>query len=208
MTMREYATGVVIGGVIGGGFQGASALWNGRNFWTGGLKPNPNIAPVTVPKIQGPDVPEVELIELPLSKVKPLPEGANKYGQLIDGDDVRIGGDFIDDGLKGNIITSGKSHGVEKHWNEMLKYADELAGSGNTVYLNKSINTALGKNISGVGNLRPDVIGVSKNGMINIMEVISPSQTYQQIFNKVSTMSNALQKAGYNVSTKIISPSY
>lgn len=107
----------------------------------------------------------------------------------------------------GSIITSGKQHGTLSHWNTMGEVVESLARKGETVSLNRSINTVLGKTIEGVGNWRPDVMSISKNGVINITEVISPSQTAQQIIQKTQTMATALIKAGYKVTTKVVTES-
>ncbi|MBP4140409.1 hypothetical protein J3S90_01165 [Flavobacterium sp. P4023] len=107
----------------------------------------------------------------------------------------------------GSIITSGKQHGTLSHWSTMKNVAENLAKNGETVSLNRSINTVLGKTIEGVGNWRPDVMSVSKKGVINITEVISPSQTAQQIIQKTKTMAEALTKAGYKVTTKVLTES-
>lgn len=104
----------------------------------------------------------------------------------------------------GSIVTSGITHGTESHWATMTGVAKTLAGKGETVYLNKSINTALGKTVEGVGNWRPDVLSIGKNGVINLTEVISPSQTAKEILAKVSTMKDALVKAGYKVNTSVL----
>jgi RHS repeat-associated protein len=104
----------------------------------------------------------------------------------------------------GKIFTSGIAHGTEKHWNTITTLAKSLASKGETVYLNKSINTAIGKTIEGVGNWRPDVLSISKNGIINITEVISPSQTSKEILQKTATMAKALIGKGYKVTTKVL----
>jgi hypothetical protein len=44
MSSSEYAKGIIIGGIVGGGIQGTSALMNGRTFWTGEI-PNTGINP-------------------------------------------------------------------------------------------------------------------------------------------------------------------
>ena len=103
----------------------------------------------------------------------------------------------------GKIITSGKQHGTLNHWNTMLNLASKTA-KGSTTYLNKAINTALGKNIKGIGNWRPDILTIAKNGVLNITEVISPSQTSQQMIDKVNTMADVLRKEGYKVNVSVV----
>ena len=104
----------------------------------------------------------------------------------------------------GRIVTSGITHGSESHWATATRVAKTLAGKGENVYLNKSINTALGTTIEGVGNWRPDVLSIGKNGVLNLTEIISPSQTAKEILSKVSTMKDALVKAGYKVNTSVL----
>jgi hypothetical protein len=107
----------------------------------------------------------------------------------------------------GKIVTSGVTHGTEQHWATMTGLAKNLAQKGETVYLNKSINTALGKTIEGVGNWRPDVVSIGKNGVVNLTEVISPSQTAKEIWSKMTTMATALEKQGYKVTRSVLSES-
>ena len=116
----------------------------------------------------------------------------------IDPNFRRVSGDEVKSILKG--VTFDKS-GKGKIGTTTNK---TLAGKGETVYLNKSINTALGKTIEGVGNWRPDVLSIGKNGVVNLTEVISPSQTAKEILAKVSTMKDALVKSGYKVNTSVL----
>ena len=105
----------------------------------------------------------------------------------------------------GKIFTSGVQHGTELHWQTMNSIAGKLADKGEKVYLNKWINTALGKEIQGIGNWKPDILSISKNGTINLTEVISPSQTSKEILNKVAYMAKILRGEGYKVTTKVVS---
>ncbi len=47
MTTKQIVTGIVIGGITGGLFQGASALLNGKSFWTG-TAPRIAVKPITL----------------------------------------------------------------------------------------------------------------------------------------------------------------
>lgn len=105
------------------------------------------------------------------------------------------------------FITSGTQHGTAIHWATMNTVAKDLADKGETVYLNKWINTALGKEINAIGNWKPDVLSIAKNGRITITEVISPSQTEQEIINKVTYMAKELVKQGYKVTTRVVTES-
>jgi len=107
----------------------------------------------------------------------------------------------------GRIITSGTQHGTAVHWATMNTVAKDLADKGETVYLNKWINTALGKEINAIGNWKPDVLSIARNGRITITEVISPSQTEQEIINKVTIMAKELTKQGYKVTTRVLTES-
>lgn len=51
MTPKQYATGILLGGVLGGSINGGIALGNGRNFWTGNLRPVPSPVPLGVPNL-------------------------------------------------------------------------------------------------------------------------------------------------------------
>jgi RHS repeat-associated protein len=107
----------------------------------------------------------------------------------------------------GKIITSGNQHGTAMHWATMNVAAKDAAEKGETVYLNKWINTALGKEINGIGNWKPDVLSIAKNGNITITEVISPSQTEKEIIDKVTYMAKELVKQGYKVTTRVLTES-
>lgn len=103
----------------------------------------------------------------------------------------------------GKIFTSGKQHGTAKHWETIQDIGGDLAKKGDDVYLNKEINTALGVKIDGVGKWKPDIVGV-KDKTVNLIEVISPSQTAKQTYKKIDKMANTLQKQGYTVKTKVV----
>jgi RHS repeat-associated protein len=118
-------------------------------------------------------------------------------------------GQIVKDILKGlegvkNVFTTGIKHGTDLHWETILNSAVDLAKKGDKVFVNKTINTALGKTIDNIGGLKPDLIGVSKNGVVNIVEVISPSQTAKEILDKVATMTKELTKQGYTVTATVL----
>ncbi|MCY1636741.1 RHS repeat domain-containing protein, partial [Marinifilum sp. D737] len=214
MTLEEYGKGIAFGALLGGTINGGIAKFNGRSFWNGTLNSAPQpIAPVATlePKILKPNE-----IKTPMRKPESLPQTRGENLPVTEADNLPRGtfrkvdlpGERTAWVKSGKIISSGKPHGVPQHWDAMVQNADDLANSGNVVYLNKSINTALGQKIPTVGNWRPDVIGVNKNGVISITEVVSPSQTIYQIENKLLIMKQFLQKSGYNVNTTAIQPPY
>lgn len=106
---------------------------------------------------------------------------------------------------KGVIITSGIQHGTKEHWSIMLSESAKEAQTGKIVYVNKTLNTALGKNITGIGKWRPDILSIADDHSITLIEVISPSQSTNEIFSKLKTMEIALKKIGYNVHTRAVS---
>ena len=97
---------------------------------------------------------------------------------------------------------SGAKHGSDLHLNSIWILVDETA-EGTTAYVNKAINTALGKEIEGVGRLQPDVLTIAKDGSINIKEILSPRQSLKQMEVKVRKMESALKNAGYTVNSQI-----
>jgi RHS repeat-associated protein len=107
----------------------------------------------------------------------------------------------------GKIISSGKIHGTNTHFETMNRFAKSYSSQNETVYLNKSINTALGKKIKGVGGKRPDLISIAENGEVTLVEVISPSQTPQQMIKKVNKMADALRKENITVKTRVVTES-
>ena len=64
------------------------------------------------------------------------------------------------------------------------------------VTLNRSLNTA-----GLVGRRIPDVIGIARDGSSLLIEVVSRSQTYEQMANKCSSMCNQNPGSSYNVIT-------
>lgn len=58
-----------------------------------------------------------------------------------------------------------------------------FSGKYEKVFINRSLKTS-GLN----GNLRPDAIGIAKNGIHKIVEVVSPKQNISYINNKVGKM--------------------
>jgi hypothetical protein len=206
LTTKELTQGIAVGAFIGGSINGTSATLNGKSFFSGNLNSSTNSITVHSLKIETLKPAEVKTYMKSAEALPPIRQ--NNLQRTATFRKVDLPGERTAWVKSRNIISSGRPHGVPKHWDAMLQNADELIQSNNVVYLNKSINTALGQKIPTVGNWRPDVIGVGKNGIINITEVVSPSQTYQEIFRKVSTMSGALQNSGYNVNTTIIQPGY
>lgn len=107
----------------------------------------------------------------------------------------------------GEIITTGTKHGTDLHWSTMNTIAGDLSNNGEKVYVNKAINTALGKTVSGIGKWKPDLLSINKDGVLHITEVISPSQTERQLIDKVAIMATALRSQGYKVTTRVVSES-
>ncbi|UII32247.1 HNH endonuclease [Fulvivirga ulvae] len=105
LTAKDYAIGIIAGGLIGGTFQGIAALRHGKPFFSGELTtPSPSVAP-TVPTIARPEIPDTELLPMPLSEVKkaPLASSAPKAALPKDplgANGMKIGGgDFLENTL-------------------------------------------------------------------------------------------------------------
>ncbi len=207
-------TGFVTGGILGYFTTPARA-----NVWTGkmpNLNPVNSIKPHGINQVGGGLDDIADDIKIPQVKT-PTPDKITPPAKSTTGNNkptVKTNPDLqtkairIAPAEKGRVFTSGKQHGVLKHWDEMLNYADEASALGKDVYLNKQINTALGKKVPGVGKWKPDAISIGKDNVIDLLEVVSPSQTYNQILNKMNTMQSALENLGYKVNTRIISPTY
>lgn len=84
------------------------------------------------------------------------------------------------------IVMPSKSHtnSTPGHWDKMLSEADDMAFSGkyNKVYLNKGIRNEI-PNAS--TNRRPDIMGVRKNGKIDQIEVMSKTDSYSTLQNRM-----------------------
>ena len=88
---------------------------------------------------------------------------------------------------RGATTITGNVHGSTLHRVAMRMEAGKLAATGQ--YTTVSMNRMLTSN-GMVGRLKPDVIGIGKNGVNKIVEVVSPKQSIQYIENKVATMVN------------------
>lgn len=68
----------------------------------------------------------------------------------------------------------------------LSQQAGKMAASGQ--YSQIGINKSLGKMGLNGGRTRPDVIGIAKNGVNKLVEVVSPRQSINYIVNKMSNM--------------------
>ena len=85
----------------------------------------------------------------------------------------------------GATTVVGNAHGSTWHKLATNMEAGKMATSGqySQIGVNKALKT-MGLN----GTRRPDVIGVSKNGVNKLVEVVSPRQSTNYIINKMSNM--------------------
>ena len=79
----------------------------------------------------------------------------------------------------------GNAHGSILHKLSTNLQAGRMAASGqySQIGLNKSLNS-MGLN----GSMRPDIIGIGKNGVNKLIEVVSPKQSSLYIANKMNIM--------------------
>lgn len=109
----------------------------------------------------------------------------------------------------GLVATSGKLHGNLIHMETILNKANDLFKQGNKIFIDKRVNTALGKIIDDIGLKRPDIIAVSPNGQITLVEVVSPKQSVRVLRIKLNEIKKVLRSKGYNVKvTSPIKPNY
>ena len=86
----------------------------------------------------------------------------------------------------GATTVVGNAHGSTLHKLATNMESGKMAASGQ--YSQIGINKSLGKmNLNG-GLTRPDVIGIGKNGVNKLVEVVSPRQSTNYISNKMSNM--------------------
>ncbi len=85
----------------------------------------------------------------------------------------------------GATTVVGNAHGTTLHKLAINMEAGKMAASGqySQIGMNKALKT-MGLN----GTSRPDVIGIAKNGMNKLVEVVSPRQSTNYIINKMSNM--------------------
>lgn len=95
------------------------------------------------------------------------------------------------------IIKPSKPHtnGTAGHWGKMLHEADDMAFSGKykKVYLNKGIRNEIP---TASANRRPDVMGVRKNGKIDQIEVMSRTDSYSNLRNRMVDNRNMMGNRG------------
>ena len=85
----------------------------------------------------------------------------------------------------GTTVVEGRAHGAKLHKVATNVEAGKMTFSGKykKVFINKFLKT------SGLsGNFRPDAIGIAKNGIHKIVEIVSPKQSISYINNKVGKM--------------------
>ena len=85
----------------------------------------------------------------------------------------------------GATTVVGNAHGSTLHKLATNMEAGKMTASGqySQIGVNKALKT-MGLN----GTSRPDVIGIAKNGMNKLVEVVSPRQSSNYIINKMSNM--------------------
>ena len=79
-------------------------------------------------------------------------------------------------------------HGVPEHWARIQQEVQSLSQQGlyEEIWVNMSLSTATGGEVSSM--LRPDLIARTPDGRYLIVEMISPSQTFTQLLNKVNSI--------------------
>ena len=58
------------------------------------------------------------------------------------------------------------------------------------IWVNTSLSRAIGEDITSL--LRPDIIAETYSGTYVVVEMVSPSQTFTQLLNKVQSMKSLL----------------
>ena len=98
-----------------------------------------------------------------------------------------------------NLHSSGKQHGDSIHYSQIQEQVKTMDKSGNysDIYVNKGIRNVLP---NAVRNFRPDVMGIRNNGLIDIFEVQSPSQSINFMTYKTDMLRNMLGNQAGEVS--------
>lgn len=163
MTAKEFVTGALFGGVLGGTFQGVSALRNGREFWKGGFgKPqfipaNSNTTPEPLPKPKMTDDPEVQLSQATPEKAPVVHTQSQPNASLDDlsglpatkPDNVRISlANEVDVKLLGtardNLLNSAKDPKLRNIVNDLFRPDAQIGnGSAMDAYKFQKLNGAL-----------------------------------------------------------------
>ena len=89
-------------------------------------------------------------------------------------------------------LIEGRAHASNPHKIRTYREAINWAKSEQyeKIFINKPLTTVTGGQVQ--SGLRPDVSGILKGGQINVLEIPSPSQTTQQMLNKIQTMEDLL----------------
>jgi hypothetical protein len=101
-------------------------------------------------------------------------------------------------------LVEGQAHGSGAHKFRTYREAIRMAKSGqyDRIYLNRSLRTVTNGATDSLR--RPDVLGVLKNGRVDMVEVLSPSQTQNMLWDKINYMKQLLgESAG---SGQVVAP--
>ena len=81
-------------------------------------------------------------------------------------------------------IVWSKPHGNAEHWDTIVKNVKKMARQGNRemIYTNRSVGVGTGRKY--VGLRRPDIIAERDDGIFDIIEVLSPTQTVEDLEEK------------------------
>jgi hypothetical protein len=90
-------------------------------------------------------------------------------------------------GISGGLATKvvwSKPHGTEQHWDTIVQdvMTQLNKGTAKEIYTNRSLYKVTNGRVSSL--LRPDRAMVTNSGKIDILEVVSPTQTYNQLLEK------------------------
>ena len=84
---------------------------------------------------------------------------------------------------KTELFSSGTQHGTPEHYATINNNVQEMINSGQykEIYVNKALSTS----VNSGSQIRPDIVGIRYNGKTDVIEVISPSQTAEELQNKI-----------------------
>ena len=86
-------------------------------------------------------------------------------------------------GLSTKIVWS-KPHGTEQHWSTIVQdvMMQLNKGTAKEIYTNRSLHTITNGRVNSL--LRPDRAMITNSGKVDILEIVSPNQTYNQLLEK------------------------
>ena len=103
-------------------------------------------------------------------------------------------------------LIKGKAHASGPHRFRTYREAITMAKSGQyeRIFLDRQLRTATGGRVKSL--MRPDIVGMLRNGKVNMVEVVSSRQTYMSQWLKIQRMETMLGEIAGPGGSKVVIP--